>query len=257
MKRFTGPPHPDRERQFNHIQTCQARFLQAGLPVLSVDTKKKELIGNFANAGRTWRAQPAEVNAHDFKQDARARAVPYGLYDVQRQRGHVRVGLSGDTPRFAVSAIAHWWRTEGRRAYRTAQRLCVLADAGGSNSCRTRAWKYELQRQLADPFGITVTVCHYPTGASKWNPVEHRLFGPVSLNWAGEPLTSLRKMLALLRGTSATRTTASLDRRSYLTGQKVTPQQMTSVRLLPHRICPQWNYSILPHRRRPSLDSGP
>ena len=186
-----------------------------------------------------------------------ARAVPYGLYDVQRQRGHVRVGISGDTPRFAVSAIAHWWRMEGRRAYRTGRRLFLLADAGGSNSCRARAWKYELQRQLADPFGITVTVCHYPTGASKWNPVEHRLFGPISVNWAGEPLSSLRTMLALMRGTSGTKTTASLDRRSYLTGQKVTPQQMASVRVLPHRTCPQWNYTILPHRCRPSLDSGP
>jgi hypothetical protein len=222
-----------------------------------VDTKKKELIGNFTNAGRTWRPQAPQVNAHDFLQDAKARAVPYGLYDVGRQRGHVRVGISGDTPRFAAAAIAAWWRTEGCRAYRRGRELLLLPDAGGSNSCRARAWKHELQRQLADGLGLTVRVCHYPTGASKWNPVEHRLFGPLSINWAGEPLTSLGKLLRLIRGTKAVPATATLDRRRYPVGEKVSDEQMRSLNLKRARVCPEWNYTLSPHRDAPSMDSAP
>lgn len=256
-KRFTGPRHPDRDRQFRYIQTQKGSFLKAGLPVLSVDTKKKELIGNFANTGRTWRRQAPHVNAHDFRQEAKGRAVPYGLYDAGRKRGHVRVGVSGDTPRFCVAALAHWWRREGCRAYRGCRRLLLLADAGGSNSSSVWAWKFELQRQLADALGLTVSVCHYPTGSSKWNPVEHRLFGPVSVNWAGEPLTSMGKMLGLIRGTQGVPVTASLDRRKYLVGEKVSSAQMETLNLKRARVCPKWNYTLSPHRDAPNLDSGP
>lgn len=257
VKRFTGPPHPERDRQFAYIAKQRAAFRQTGAPIISADTKKKELIGNFANAGRTWGRQPHEVNAHDFPQDARARAVPYGLYDVQRRQGHVCLGVSGDTPRFSVSAIRDWWRTKGRQAYRGRTALLLLCDAGGSNSCRSRAWKYEVQRQLADECGLTVTVCHYPTGASKWNPVEHRLFGPISVNWAGEPLCSLGKMLNLIRGTKTTPTTATLDRHSYKPGQKITAAEWANLKLKRHTVCPQWNYTIAPQTAGAALRAGP
>lgn len=246
FKRFTGSPHPDRDRQFRYIQKCSARFRRAGLPILSIDSKKKELIGRFANSGRCWRRRSTEVNAHDFRQDASARAAPYGIYDLTLRQGHVHVGLSSDTPRFSVSAIAHWWRTRGRKAYPGCRHLLLLADAGGSNSCRSRVWKYELQRQLADPWSLTVSVSHYPTGASKWNPVEHRLFGPISSNWAGQPLETLGTMLGLIRGTQGVSVTASLDRRKYPIGERVTDEQMQQIGLRRARVCPQWNYTINP-----------
>jgi hypothetical protein len=248
FKRFTGSPHPDRDRQFRIIERRKAAFLRSGDPVLSVDTKKKELIGNFANTGRVWRRKAIEVNAHDFKKDARGRAVPYGLYDLATQTGHVRVGISGDTPAFAASAIAHWWKTKGRRTYSGRRRLLVLADAGGSNDCRKWAWKYHLQEALADRYRLKVHVCHYPTGASKWNPVEHRLFGPISTNWAGEPLSTFGKMLRLIRGTQGIAVTANLDRRKYETQEKILPTQIATLCCKRARVCPNWNYVIVPRR---------
>lgn len=185
VKRFTGPPHPDRDRQFRYIRRQRRAFQRAGDPILSVDTKKKELIGQFKNPGRTWRRRPQEVNAHDFLQDAECRAAPYGLYDVTHNRGHVHVGTSGDTPQFAVDAIHRWWQQMGRRKYPRAQRLLIEADAGGSNGYRPRLWKQALQ-QWADADRLTITVAHYPTGASKWNPVEHRLFGPIRVSTGQE-----------------------------------------------------------------------
>jgi hypothetical protein len=201
VKRFTGPAHPDRDLQFRYIQEWVGVFRQEGWPILSVDTKKKELIGNFKNAGAVWCQEADEVNAHDFRGDALYRAVPYGLYDVLANRGHVVVGTSADTPAFAVDAITAWWVRRGLRRYPEAGALLLLADAGGSNGCRPRLWKQRLQEDLAERYGLVVTVCHYPTGASKWNPIEHRLFGPVSSNWAGVPLRSPAVMLACLRGT--------------------------------------------------------
>lgn len=260
FKRFTGPPHPDRNRQFQFIEKKKTAFRKSGDPILSVDTKKKELIGNFANTGHVWRRQAVEVNAHDFKQDAQGRAVPYGLYDVSGQSGHVLLGMSGDTPAFAVNAIADWWKTKGRRNYRGRRRLLVLADAGGSNDCRKWAWKYHLQRALADRFNLKVHVCHYPTGASKWNPVEHRLFGPISTNWAGEPLSTFGKMLQLIRGTKGLPVTANLDRRKYETGEKIRPEQIATLRCTRARMCPTWNYIITPcvnQHSIQSLSSGP
>jgi hypothetical protein len=250
-KRFTGPPHPDRDTQFRNIEGWIELFGGAGLPILSIDTKKKELIGNFANAGATWGLEPEEVNAHDFRQDATGRAVPYGIYDLLAHRGHIAVGMSADTPAFAVDAVAGWWGRSGQRLYPGAGMVLLLADAGGSNSCRARLWKLCLQERLADRYGLVVVVCHYPTGASKWNPVEHRLFGPISTNWAGTPLRSWATLLSLLRGThtqTGLRVTARLLPRVYHTGVKVSNRQMQSLDIDYHGTCPQWNYTIWPRQ---------
>jgi hypothetical protein len=249
IKRFTGPAHPERDRQFRYIEALKAEFLAAGLPVISVDTKKKELIGDFKNAGRSWCRHADEVNAHDFKQDASARAVPYGLYVLNQNRGVVFVGTSADTPQFAVDAIARWWLSPGQWDFPKADELLVLCDAGGSNSCRARLWKWQLQQKLADRFGLAVTVCHYPAGASKWNPVEHRLFAFISRNWAGKPLRSLPLMLSYIRGTTTDtglRVRAQLMGKIYRTKVKVSKQDFQSIQLYRHETCPTWNYTILP-----------
>jgi len=255
-KRFTGKPPKERNRQFGYIQMQKERFVKVGNPVLSVDSKKKELIGNFAHSGRTWRQKREEVNCHDFRQDASALAVPYGLYDPARKQGHVRIGISHDTSAFAVATLAHWWNTEGQKTYPGKNHLLLLCDSGGSNSCRRRTWKSHLQQDLADPFNLTITVCHFPTGASKWNPVEHRLFGPISINWAGEPLRTLGKMLCLIRGTKGVSTTASHDRRHYETGEKISNARMSSLNLEHHAVCPLWNYTIKPRAKIP-MAGGP
>jgi hypothetical protein len=251
VKRCTGPPHPDRDTQFRYLQEWVEFCADVGLPILSVDTKKKELIGNFANAGAAWSLAGEPVNAHDFRQDARCRAVPYGIYDLLANRGHVTVGTSADTPAFAVDAIAGWWGRSGRCRYPEAPMVLLLADAGGSNSCRARLWKLRLQERLADRYGLAVTVCHYPTGASKWNPVEHRLFGPLSTNWAGTPLRTLETLLGLIRGTQ-TRTglsiTGRLLPRPYQKGIKVSRRQMDGLDMEYHATCPQWNYTIWPRQ---------
>jgi hypothetical protein len=252
VKRFTGPPHPDRDTQFGYIEDWVDLFERFGLPVLSVDTKKKELVGEFANAGATWSIRGTPVNAHDFLQDAECRAVPYGIYDVLANRGHVVVGTSADTPAFAVEAIVDWWRRQGRVRYGKATDLLILADAGGSNGCRPRLWKERLQTRLADAFGLEVTVCHYPTGASKWNPVEHRLFGPISVNWAGQPLRSLPEMLKYLRGTrteGGLRVTARHDGRRYEKGIVISEGTMKNLSIEYHATCPQWNYTLYPRHQ--------
>jgi hypothetical protein len=252
-----GQGHPDRDTQFAYIETQKQECLATGVPTISVDTKKKELIGNFRNAGQAWCQDPEEVNTHDFPQDALGRAVPYGIYDVARNRGTVYVGSSADTPQFAVAAIAAWWETEGRVAYPQADRLQILADAGGSNGCRPRAWKYHLQTQLADRFGLRVTVCHYPTGCSKWNPIEHRVFGPISMNWAGQPLRTLGHLLAYVRGTTTstglTVSAVHLDG-VYPLGQRITKAEMAALNLDLHAVCPRWNYTL--HPRLPLAHSA-
>jgi hypothetical protein len=249
VKRFTGPPHPDRDRQFHYIEGLIAEFRAEGLPILSVDTKKKELVGNFANGGRAWVAGPDEVNAHDFRSDALCKAVPYGLYDVLAGQGHVVVGASSDTPAFAVDAVARWWVRCGCKRYRGAGELLILADSGGSNGCRPRLWKHRLQASVADAYGLDVTVCHYPRGASKWNPVEHRLFSQISRNWSGVPLRNPELMLALIRGTvtaSGLRVTAEWTDREYQRGVAVTGAQMAELNIEHHDLCPRWNYTIKP-----------
>jgi len=251
VKRFTGPPHPDRDRQFRYLRRQRHRFQKAGCPALSVDTKKKELIGNFRNAGRQWARQSEEVNAHDFPHHAQCRAVPYGIYDAARRAGHVCVGTSAETGAFAVDALRQWWSAHGRRHYPRARQLFIEADAGGGNGCRRRLWKRELQR-WADRDGLAITVGHYPTGASKWNPVEHRLFGPITINWAGHPLRTLDTMLGLIRGTqtrTGLRVTARLNKKRYEPHVRVTDDEMAQIDLHSHRTCPQWNYTIRPRLR--------
>ena len=256
-QRDASAAHPQRPEQFEYLAAQRATFTKAGWPIISVDTKKKELIGNFKNAGQTWSREAEAVNVHDFRQDALGRAVPYGIYDVTRNRGLVYVGQSGDTPRFAVTAIAHWWVTEGRPAFAGTARLLILADAGGANGCQPRQWKQQLQEQLCDQFGLTVTVCHYPTGCSKWNPIEHRLFGPISLNWAGQPLRTWETLLSLIRGTQ-TRTglavSAHRDNQVYPTGETVSEATMAALHLERHAVCPRWNYTLRP--RPPAATSA-
>ncbi len=250
-KRRGGSRCPGRDEQFHYIAAQRKVFSEAGLPVISVDTKQKELIGEFRNRGQAWCRQAAEVNEHDFTSTAECRAVPFGIYDVQRNEGHVAVGTSNDTPEFAVNAIARWWEQEGSAAYPTAERILILADCGGTNGCRCRAWKLNLQEKVSDRFGMAVTVCHYPPGCSKWNPIEHRLFSQVSINWAGKPLKTLGLMLGYILGTT-TRTgltvTAHLDESLYRKGQKVTREDMDRLSLTSHATYPRWNYTISPRR---------
>ena len=249
VKRLTGPYHPDRDTQFGYLGSLVELFAEEGWPILSVDAKKKELVGNFDHAGATWLEHPYVVNAHDFLSDAQGRAVPYGLYDVLANQGHVIVGTSADTPQFAAEAVARWWSRIGCHRYRQAGALLLLADSGGSNGCRPRLWKKSLQELLADRYNLVVTVCHYPTGASKWNPVEHRLFGPISTNWAGVPLQSPEVMLGFLRGTTTKtglRVTAEWWERTYARGITVSTAAMNALEIERHEVCPQWNYTIAP-----------
>lgn len=248
-KRFTGPPHPERDRQMRYIRQVVKLFRAKGHPIISVDTKKKELIGNFYNAGRVWRREADPVNAHDFLQDALVRAVPYGIYDLIHNQGYVCVGVSADTSEFAVDAIRHWWLDPDRPAFPDESMLLILCDAGGSNSYRFRLWKQQLQEKLADALGIPVMVCHYPTGASKWNPIEHRLFSHISVNWAGKPLRSLEIMLGLIRQTTTSTgltVKASLLDRVYEKRIKVAQDAWDSLNFQRRPICPQWNYIFFP-----------
>ena len=253
-KRFTGPPHPDRDRQFRYIERVKRLFLAAGHPVVSVDAKKKELIGNFKNTGRTWCRQADEVNAHDFRQDAIARAVPYGIYDLRHNLGYVYVGTSAETSEFAVDAICMWWQDQDRPTFPDESKLLILSDAGGSDGCRFRLWKKQLQERLADRLGIEVMVCHYPAGASKWNPIEHRLFSYISLNWAGKPLRSIGVMLGYIRDTTTKtglKVKAFLVDREYEKGVKVSDKEMAALNLVRRSICPNWNYLIRPRCASP------
>ena len=239
----------DRDQQMRYLARKRRAFLKAKKPAISVDAKKKELIGNFKNPGRTWRREARSVLATDFPSDADGKAIPYGIYDMARNRGFVGVGVSHETAEFAVNVIRRWWHTEGRAAYPDVTELLVQADGGGANGYRSWLWKWELQR-LADEIGLTIVVTHYPTSASKWNWIEHRLFNHISANWAGEPLVSFETVLKFIR-TTTTETglccVAYLDRKRYLTKVKVTPEQKKAIRLIKHRVLPKWNYTIRPH----------
>lgn len=253
-KTLTGDDHPDRDRQFHYIARLKKLFLATGRPVISVDAKKKELIGNFLNRGRTWTRNPEQVLAHDFPQDAVGRAVPYGIYDLTHNEGSVYVGRSYDTPEFAVHAITQWWMNPERPRFAREDKLLILADAGGSNNCRYWLWKQQVQVQLADQFGLEVMICHYPTGASKWNPIEYRLFSQISLNWAGKPLRSFDTMLFYIRGTvtqTGLQVKAFLVERLFEPKQQVSQAEREALNLERRPICPNWNYLIKP---RLSLD---
>jgi hypothetical protein len=246
-----GADHPDRDAQFRHINLMVKRYLRQGLPVISVDTKKKELIGNYLNAGRQWRAsgQPLHVQGHDFPGPHVPRAFPYGIYDIGRNAGFVNVGTDHDTGAFAVASIRGWWRAEGRRLYPGAERILITADGGGSNGWRLRLWKLELQK-FADQACLGVAVCHFPPGTSKWNKVEHRLFSFISSNWRGEPLRDYETIVKLIAGTTTAKglkVTCRLDRRKYPTGREVTDEQMQRVNLERDKFHGEWNYLIKPN----------
>jgi hypothetical protein len=226
-------------------------FEAAGQPIISVDTKKKELLGRFLNRGTRWSLQAEAVNTHDFPSYAAGQAIPYGIYDVTANRGYVAVGNSYDTPEFAVDAIVWWWQQFGTALYPNATRLLILADGGGSNGYRPRRWKQQLQEKVANALGLEVSVCHYPPGASKWNPIEHRLFSQISHTWAAIPLTSLAVVLDALRSTKTTTgltVEATLIERPYEKGLSVSDADMQLLNLEKHTICPQWNYTIRPRK---------
>jgi len=248
-----GKNHPDRDAQFRHINEQVRLALAAGRPVVSVDTKKKELIGNYQNQGRQWRRvkSPREVNGHDFPDPSVPRAYPYGIYDLARNRGFVNVGTDHDTGAFAVASIRGWWRFEGRRLYPGVRRLLITADGGGSNGYRLRLWKLELQR-FADNTGLSIMVCHFPPGTSKWNKVEHRLFSFISSNWRGEPLQDYETIVRLIAGTTTARglkVTCRLDRRRYPVGRKISDEEFARIKLAPNAFHGEWNYTIRPRAR--------
>lgn len=248
-KQIASANSPTRNQQFLYISEQRQRFASQGLPIISVDSKKKELIGAFKNPGTKWDRQPQPVNDHDFRSEAKALATPRGIYDTQANCGSVFVGISHDTPAFAVDTVAQWWLYEGRLRYPEAREIFILADGGGSNGSRCRAWKKALQDRICNLLGLTVTVSHYPPGASKWNPIEHRLFSEISKNWAGQPLTDLETMLNFIR-TTKTETgltvSAYLIPENYDTGIKISDQQMRQLNLVKHNMLGLWNYSVRP-----------
>jgi hypothetical protein len=245
-----GADHPDRDAQFRHINTQVKRALATGMPVISVDTKKKELLGNYENGGQQWlpAKRPVKVNGHDFPSPDVPRAYPYGIYDLARNTGFVNVGTDHDTGAFAVASIRGWWRSEGRSLYSRAQGLLITADGGGSNGPRLRLWKLELQK-FADETGLSISVCHFPPGTSKWNKVEHRLFSFISSNWRGEPLRDYETIVNLISRTTTAKglqVTCRLDRRKYPTGRKVTDEEIQRVNLKQNKFHGEWNYTIYP-----------
>ncbi len=245
-----GANHPDRDAQFRYIHAAVKQYLAHGWPVISVDTKKKELVGRYHNGGRRWRPakQPIHVLTHDFPGPGVPRAYPYGIYDIGRNAGFVNIGTDHDTAAFAVASIRGWWRAEGRRLYPTATRILITADAGGSNGARLRLWKLELQT-LADTSGLWIAVCHFPPGTSKWNKVEHRLFSFISSNWRGEPLRDYETIVRLIARTTTAkglRVTCRLDRRKYPSGRKVSDEEMKQVNVTYEKFHCDWNYVIRP-----------
>lgn len=246
-----GRDHPDRDAQFRHINAAVKRCLAQGSPVISVDTKKKELIGNYDNPGQQWLSakQPIKVRGHDFPTPDVPRAYPYGIYDVGRNTGFVNVGTDHDTGAFAVASIRGWWRYEGKRLYPGAPTILITADGGGSNGWRLRLWKLELQK-FANETGLSLSVCHFPPGTSKWNKVEHRLFSFISSNWRGEPLRDYETIVNLIAKTTTAKglkVTCRLDRRAYPTGRKVSNEEMKRINLQPNKFHGEWNYVIRPN----------
>ncbi len=246
-----GDAHPDRDAQFAHINEQVLRFQRRGQPVISVDTKKKELVGNFKNGGREWRrrGRPQEVRVHDFPDPKMKKAIPYGVYDLTHNEGWVSVGIDHDTARFAAATIRRWWRKMGRKRYPKARALLITADCGGSNSSRTRLWKVALQ-DLADGLGLRLTICHFPPGTSKWNKIEHRMFCHITQNWRGRPLANYAVVVQLIGNTKTTaglQVRAELDDHTYPLKETVTGEQLANVRLRPAPFHGEWNYTIVPN----------
>jgi hypothetical protein len=252
-KRLARTHEPERDRQFRYLARRRRSFQKQGNPAVSIDTKKKEQVGLFKNPGRTWRRMAIDVWDHDFPKLAIGRGVPFGIYDGQRQTGFVVVGMSNETAAFAASALSTWWEEHGRWCYPKSKHWFVEADCGGGNNPRVWAWKWELQ-QVANRWGVAITVAHYPPGASKWNPIEHRLFSHISNNWQGQPLKDYETMLNFIRNTATDtglRCRAVLDSKSYPTKVTISPEQKQEIRLKKSSVLPQWNYTILPQAKRP------
>ena len=248
-KRLSEGSDPDRDSQFRYLRRVRKLFVSKGLPVISVDTKKKELVGNFKNGGRRWRKRHKDVKDHDFPSKAVGKAIPYGIYDWRYNDGYVVVGKSHETGAFAVACIRRWWLEVGPKRYAGAKVLLIEADCGGGNDRRRWEWKLALQA-FADEFGLTILVTHYPPGASKWNPIEHRMFSLISIHWAAEPLLSYEVILFLIRGTTSKtgfRCEACLDTTEYPTGGKISKTQRATIRLERRRFLPRLNYAVLPH----------
>ena len=251
-KTLEGASHPDRNAQFEHINEAVKAQMKRDQPAISVDTKKKELVGRFKNAGRTWRppGKPEKVKVHDFLDPAKGKAIPYGVYDLGRNLGWVSVGVDHDTATFAVETIRRWWRELGRQHYPEARSLLITADSGGSNGSRLRLWKWELQK-LAQQTGLVISVCHLPPGTSKWNRIEHRLFSFISQNWRGQPLlthAAIVNLIAATKTTTGLKVRCVLDTRRYLKNVTVTDEQMASINLKPDTFHGDWNYSIRPRK---------
>jgi len=252
-KSVEGAQHPDRNAQFEHINAKAQDCIQRGVPVISVDTKKKELIGNFKNGGREWqpKCKPDLVDVHDFPSDAVGKAIPYGVYDIAANNGFVSVGVDHDTPVFAVTSIEAWWKHVGVKRYADTRELYITADAGGSNGHRARLWKAELQR-LSDELNITIHVSHFPPGTSKWNKIEHRLFSFISMNWRGRPLRTYETVINLISNTTnrgGLVVHARLDRRRYPTGKKISAKDFRALRIEPESFHGDWNYVIRPRAK--------
>lgn len=245
-----GRDNPDRDKQFHYINNIAKRYLSANDPVISVDTKKKELIGNYKNNGRNWlpKGEPLEVNGHDFPNKEKGKAVPYGIYDLKNNQGYVNVGINHDTSEFAVNSIKRWWTYLGKKKFLNSKRILITADSGGSNGYRLRLWKKELQ-ELADGTGLEINVTHFPPGTSKWNKIEHRLFSFISTNWQGRPLTDYETIINLISATktkTGLKVYAVLDKRKYKLKKKVTDEKMAAIKLEPHEFHGEWNYAIKP-----------
>jgi Rhodopirellula transposase DDE domain len=252
-KQKAGIRNRDRDRQFRYLLRLRNWYLARNWPVISVDGKKKELVGNFKNPGRSWRCQPHEVLDHDYPTWAEGRANPVGIYDLAHNDGYVVIGISQETPSFEVAGIRRWWLDVGRGRYEKKNHLLIEVDSGGANDHRKWEWKFALQG-LADEFGLTITVTHFPPGASKWNPIDHRMFSLISANWAGEPLRSYETILKHIRTTRSDtgfHCRACLDFRKY-ERKKISPAQKASIRLMRRKVMPKWNYTIRPHKRRPN-----
>ena len=248
-----GASHPDRNAQFEHINASVRRFHDRGQPAISVDTKKKELVGDFKNAGREWqpRGEPEEVRVHDFIDKKLGKAIPYGVYDILNNQGWVSVGIDHDTAEFAANSIRRWWKQMGHRRFPRAKQLLITADGGGSNSHRSRLWKVSLQ-DLADDLDLKLMVCHFPPGTSKWNKIEHRLFSFITQNWRGRPLVSHQAVVNLIAATTTKAglvVKAALDNRTYETGVKAADEELARLRLTPHSFHGEWNYTLLPRRK--------
>jgi hypothetical protein len=248
-----GKNHPDRNAQFEHISQQVQRVQKRGQPVVSIDTKKKELVGDFKNAGQEWRPEdePQKVRVHDFKDKELGKAIPHGVYDMTNNQGWVSVGINHDTAHFAANSIRQWWAKMGQRRFPRASELMITADGGGSNNYRSRLWKVALQN-LADQLDFKLRVCHFPPGTSKWNKIEHRLFSYITSNWRGQPLVSLATIVNLIARTTTTTglvVQAELDTTVYETGIKVSDEEMAKLRLTPSNFHGEWNYSLAPRKR--------